>query len=163
MQIRLAANLSYDSIVDGDGLRMVVWMQGCTHNCPECHNPQTHKLDGGVLRDIDDVIEEINNYSFKSGVTISGGDPFEQIDSLLELTSKLKQNKTNIWVYTGYIYENLLKNEKCRKILENIDILVDGPFIKELKSDTLVFKGSSNQRIINVQESLKSNKVVIYK
>jgi len=159
MQIRLA-NLTYDSIVDGPGLRMVIWMQGCTHNCPFCHNPQTHDLNGGYLREIDDLVDEVNKYTFKSGITISGGDPFEQKQALLELTNKIKDN--NIWVFTGYLYEDLLKDETSRKILENIDVLVDGPFVNSLKSDTLVFKGSTNQRIINVVESLKTNSIVLF-
>lgn len=160
MQIRLAGKLSYDSIVDGKGLRMVVWTQGCIHNCPLCHNQQTHDLTGGTLVEIDDVVNEINAYTFKSGVTISGGDPFEQREALLELTKKLKENKTNIWVYTGYTYEQLLNYDICKEIFKYIDVLVDGPFINALKSDTLRFKGSSNQRIIDIKSSLLENKVI---
>ena len=160
MQIRLASKITTDSIVDGLGLRMVVWMQGCIHNCPFCHNPQTHALDGGFVTTVDEVVDYINSYSFKSGVTISGGDPFVQKEALLELVKKIKESKTNIWVYTGYDYEQLLANDLSREILNYIDVLVDGKFINELKNDTLRFKGSTNQRIIDVQQSLKLNKVI---
>ncbi len=159
MKIRLASKITYDSIVDGLGIRMVIWMQGCIHNCYLCHNPFTHDLDGGFEEDIDNIVDEVNKYSFKSGVTISGGDPFCQKEALLELTRKLKENGINIWVYTGYTFDQLT-SLLDKQILSNIDVLVDGPFINDLKRDYLRFKGSSNQRIIDVPKSLEKNQII---
>ena len=161
MQIRLADNLSYDSIVDGPGLRMVVWAQGCYKNCKGCHNPQTHDFTKGILRDVDDIFNEIIEYPLMQGVTFSGGEPFAQPEAFAELARKLKEKNINVWSFSGYTFEELSSNPKTKELLEQLDVLVDGEFVEELKSDTLVFRGSSNQRIIDVQTSLKENKIVI--
>jgi len=162
MQIRLADNLSYDSIVDGPGLRMVVWAQGCFKKCRNCHNPQTHDFDGGILREVEDIFSEIDEYPLKQGVTFSGGEPFAQVFGFLELAKLLKNKNINIWCFTGYEYEQLVKIPSARKLLEYIDVLIDGPFIESLKNENLLFRGSSNQRIIDVQKSLKESKIVIW-
>ena len=160
MNIRLAADLTYDSIVDGNGLRIVVWSQGCIHKCKGCHNPTTWDLNKGKLCDIDDLADRIISYKLKSGVTFSGGDPMQQSEEFTYLAKLLKQHNINIWCFTGYEFENL--NDKQKELLKYIDVLVDGKFINELKSYDLVFKGSKNQRIIDVKKSLQQNEIVLY-
>ena len=167
MQIRLAGDMSTDSVVDGEGIRSVVWCQGCIHNCPGCHNPETHSFDTGILRDVEDVCEEISKLEFQDGITLSGGDPLCQIDACLEIAKFCQNIGLNVWCYTGYKIEDLLKRSqkeiKLKELLENIDVLVDSPFILELKSYDVPFRGSSNQRLINARESVLKDKVVIYK
>ena len=162
MKIRLAAECTVDSIVDGPGLRTTVWTQGCKHDCKGCHNPSTHDMNGGYEVDVDDLVNFYLKQELQSGVTLSGGDPFYQPTALLELTNKLKKNNVNIWCYTGFVFEDLMKDDICQQVLKNINVLVDGPFIIAKKSLALLFKGSENQRLIEVQSSLKENKVVLY-
>jgi len=161
MKIRLAADLQEDSIVDGIGIRTVIWTQGCSHNCPYCHNPKTHDFNGGELVELDDVIEAIENLTGQDGVTFSGGDPMFQPKACSILAKKVKELGMNVWAYTGFTYEQMLRNSKYRKLLEEIDVLVDGKFILEKKSYDLYFRGSTNQRIINVVKSLEEERVVL--
>ena len=167
MQIRLASELTYDSIVDGEGIRTVIWTQGCIHNCPGCHNPKTHSFTDGFLVDVKFVCDEIDAIEFQDGITLSGGDPMCQVDACLEI-AKFCQNKgLNVWCYTGYKIEDLLKRslkeKKLKEFLENIDVLVDSPFIMELKSYDVPFRGSSNQRLIDSKESILNDQVILYK
>lgn len=163
MKIRLAGEITTDSIVDGEGIRSVIWTQGCIHNCPGCHNPSTHSFTDGILRDVEDVCEEINNIDFQDGITLSGGDPLAQIDACLEIAKFCQSINLNVWCYTGYKMEDLLKRcnkeNKLKELLLNIDVLVDSPFILELKSYNVPFRGSSNQRIIDSKKSVLENKV----
>jgi anaerobic ribonucleoside-triphosphate reductase activating protein len=162
MKIRLASPLQYDSIVDGEGIRMVLWTQGCSHNCEGCHNKETHSFSGGFLKDVEVLKEEILTAKNHDGITLSGGDPFFQVEPSLEVAKFCKQNNLDVWCYTGFTFEQLMTmdNPKIKEFLKYIDILVDGPFILSEKSLTLKFRGSKNQRIINVKESLKKNKAV---
>lgn len=160
MQIKLASDLMYDSIVDGLGLRIVIWTQGCSHGCYKCHNPQTHDSTKGKYYDIDELVEKIVKYPLKSGVTLSGGDPFFQKEETLYLVKKLKENKINIWAYTGFIYEDLIKDSVWLETLKYIDVLVDGPFVYSEYDPLLKFRGSRNQRVIDIQKSLKENTVL---
>ena len=166
MLIRLASKLQKDSIVDGEGIRAVVWTQGCPHHCPSCHNQGTWDYNGGFLCDVEDIKKEINSLDDEVGVTFSGGDPFEQPGPCFELAKYCHSVGLNVWCYSGYTYEQLLKkgkkDEAVMNFLKEIDILVDGPFVLKLKSYDIKFRGSKNQRIIKVKESLESNKVVIY-
>lgn len=165
MKIRLAGDLTTESIVDGEGIRTVVWTQGCLHHCPGCHNPQTHDKDGGFLKDVAELCEEIREVPFQDGVTLSGGDPLEQVDACLEIAKFCHSIGLNVWCYTGYTMEYLLrrceKEDNLREFLENIDVLVDSPFILELKSYNVPFRGSSNQRIIDSKKSVEENKVCL--
>lgn len=161
MEIRLAAWLQNDSIVDGEGIRTVIWTQGCPHNCLGCHNPTTHDFSGGFLVDIDEVVEEIKNLQGQDGITLSGGDPFCQSEACIELCKAAHEVGMNVWCYTGFTYEAILRNKKHRELLNYIDVLVDGKFILEEKSYDLYFRGSRNQRIIDVSESLKKERVVL--
>ena len=161
MQIRLAADLQPDSIVDGEGIRTVLWTQGCPHGCKGCHNPQTHSFKDGVEVDVEEVIEALREIKHQDGLTLSGGDPVCQSEACYEISKAAHEMGLNVWCYTGFTYETMLQNPSKRKLLEEIDVLVDGKFILEEKSYDLHFRGSRNQRIIDVQRSLKEERVVL--
>lgn len=158
MNIRLSGYLP-NSLVNGEGLRVVVFAQGCRHNCKGCFNQHTHSMCGGQLFDIKSLASQINHDMF-DGVTFSGGDPFEQPLEFGNLADRLNTN--DIWAYTGYTFEELINNDEKLYLLQRIKVLVDGKFIEELKDPKLKYRGSSNQRIIDVQKSLKSEEVVLY-
>lgn len=165
MKIRLATTqIQKDSIVDGEGIRAVIWTQGCIHNCPGCHNPETHSFQGGFVVDIEDIKEQINKLEGQDGITFSGGDPMEQAEACLEIAKYAKDLGFSIWCYTGYTFEDLLKKafyvKAIREFLENIDVLVDGKFILAEKTYDAVFRGSKNQRLIDVKKSLQINNTV---
>lgn len=161
--IRLA-DIIPESIVDGPGIRYVLFSQGCKHNCKGCFNPQTHPFNGGRLYDIDDIINEIKKNPLLKGVTFSGGDPFEQADKFSLIAKELHNLELDVWSYTGYTFEyivaNIGKNQNWHNLLANIDVLVDGKFEEDKKNILLRFRGSSNQRIIDVQKSLELNKII---
>ena len=161
MKIRLAAYLQPDSIVDGEGIRTVIWTQGCPHHCPGCHNASTWDFNEGALIDVKDVIEELKTIKNQDGITLSGGDPVCQSDACYEISKAAHEMGLNVWCYTGYTYEMMLTNPKMRRLLVQIDVLVDGKFIQEEKSYDIYFRGSRNQRIIDVPKSLKEEKVVL--
>ena len=162
--IRLAG-IDYESLVNGPGLRRVLFAQHCKHNCPGCFNPETHSKYGGSVFEIKDIIDNILNSPIKA-VTFSGGDPFEQASEFAAIATALKLcNKDfSIWCYTGYtfdfILDNLDKRDGFKELLYSIDVLVDGPFILSKKDSSLLFRGSSNQRLIDVQKSLSTNSII---
>lgn len=162
MKIRLAADLQEDSIVDGNGIRTVIWTQGCSHNCPSCHNPSTHSFDGGELVDVEDVIERIENLSNQDGITFSGGDPMFQAKACSIIAKKIHELGMNVWAYTGFTFEELLDkgNKEILDFLRNIDVLIDGKFELSKKSLDIKFRGSTNQRVIDVPSSLELHRVV---
>ncbi|CCY93859.1 anaerobic ribonucleoside-triphosphate reductase-activating protein [Firmicutes bacterium CAG:884] len=163
--IRLAAPLQTDSIVDGEGIRTVVWTQGCAHNCLGCHNPETHSFNGGYLVSVDDVKKEMSELVNQQGITFSGGDPLYQVDAVLELAKYAQSIGLNVWLYTGFTYEELKvmmkRNAKLKELLLNVDALVDGKFLLEEKSFDVKFRGSKNQRIIDIRESINKGKLVL--
>ena len=161
MKIRLAAYLQPDSIVDGEGVRTVVWTQGCPHHCPGCHNASTWDFNDGALIDVEDVITELKKIKNQDGITLSGGDPVCQAEACYEISKAAHSMGLNVWCYTGFTYEQMLLNPKARKLLEQIDVLVDGKFELTEKSYDVIFRGSKNQRLIDVPESLKQNKTII--
>ena len=165
MQIRLAGILP-NSNANGPGLRKAFFSQGCSHGCPDCFNKHTWSFSGGVMKDCDELINETLDETYLSGVTFTGGDPFDQPEPFAYMAKAFK-DKLNIWAYTGYTWEQLIKlaetNIHIKTMLDCIDVVVDGPFIKEKHSDQIEFRGSTNQRIIDVKESLKQNKVIIDK
>lgn len=156
--------IQQDSIVDGEGIRSVIWFQGCSHNCPGCHNPETHDFNAGVIVSLDEMKAQIDELEFQAGVTFSGGDPMMQVEALTELASYVHEKGMNVWVYTGFTFEELMtlaeKNDNYRKALEEIDVLVDGRFVLELRSFDAQFRGSSNQRILDVKKSLEKGQAV---
>lgn len=143
-----------ESIVDGPGLRFVVFTQGCPHHCPGCHNPQTHSFTDGYLEDIQQIYNQYQENPLLSGITFSGGEPFCQPEPLAKLGHMIHQTGGHIITYTGYVYEELLRmsqsNPAIRDLLEVTDQLIDGPYIQSLRDLTLPFRGSSNQRIITL-------------
>ena len=165
-KIRLSG-IAYESLVNGPGMRRVFFSQGCRHKCKGCFNPDTHDFNGGELRDMDELIDDVKENPILKGITFSGGDPLEQADKFAYMAKEFKKMNLNIWCYTGYKFEYLLENSnaqnKFRDLLENIDVLVDGRFEESLKEEGLKFKGSSNQRIIDVLKSLEVGEVVILK
>jgi anaerobic ribonucleoside-triphosphate reductase activating protein len=163
-QIKVAGIVK-ESIVDGPGIRMVVFAQGCKHKCKGCHNPNTHTFDGGELIEIDKIISDLKKNTLLDGVTLSGGDPFEQAEKFAVLAQEVKKIGLNVITYTGYTYEQLIgyssERKGYRELLENTDMLVDGPFLMEEKSLLLKFRGSKNQRIIDVPNSIKNKKIAL--
>ena len=159
--IRLASPMQEDSFVDGPGVRMVLWTQGCIHHCFNCHNPQTWDMQGGSVYSVEQLQKQILASHLQTGLTLSGGEPFLQVEPLLEIIKAAKEKKLNIWAYSGFTFEELLADELKKELLMQIDVLVDGRFVNELKDYRRVFKGSRNQRIIDVQKSLKSGKVIL--
>lgn len=163
-KIRLSG-IAYESLVNGPGMRRVFFSQGCRHKCKGCFNPDTHDFNGGELRDMDELIADVKENPILKGITFSGGDPLEQADKFAYMAKEFKKMNLNIWCYTGYKFEYLLENStdenKFRDLLENIDVLVDGRFEESLKEEGLKFKGSSNQRIIDVPKSLKAGEVIL--
>ncbi|KNZ70449.1 anaerobic ribonucleoside-triphosphate reductase activating protein [Thermincola ferriacetica] len=163
MKIRLAG-LAKESVVDGPGLRSVVFAQGCPRRCPGCHNPDALDPDGGQEVDIDEIVSTIVKNPLVKGVTFSGGDPFLQAAGFAALAGKLKDRGLNILTFTGYTWEELLalseRDKNVKKLIELSDIIIDGPFIEAEKDLNLAFRGSRNQRIIDVKKSLESDKIV---
>ena len=147
--------------VDGPGLRTTVYCAGCGHKCKGCHNPQSWDINSGIMTDVDVLADRL--LATGEDITFSGGDPMFQAEAFAELASKIKtQSNRNIWCYTGYRIEQLLKNPKAMALLKNIDVLVDGQFELALRDENLLFRGSSNQRLIDVQKSLAKGEVVLY-
>ena len=150
-----------DTCVDGPGLRTSVYSSGCSHKCPGCQNPKSWNLLAGRKMKVSDIKE----YLIKSGrnITFSGGDPFFQVEAFTNLAKMIKkESNKNIWCYTGYTFEEIIRNNDLNPLLSHIDILIDGRFEDSLKSTDCIFRGSSNQRIIDVQKSIKENKIFIY-
>lgn len=186
VSLRLAGVVR-ESIVDGPGLRFAIFCQGCPHNCPKCHNQDTHDFSGGYDCDIQKIVNAIEENPLLSGVTFSGGEPSHQPVAFLEIAKKVKSRGLNIWMYSGYTLEELLsransaisdldnpnddssqtseKNKEqvaLKGLLSLIDVLVDGKFINELKDLTLPFRGSRNQRIIDMAATKRHNKIILY-
>lgn len=163
MKIRLSGIIE-ESIVDGPGIRFVIFTQGCPHNCEGCHNPETHSMNGGYLEDIENIFAMFKRHPYMSGLTLSGGEPFMQIDEILFIIKEFKKMypTKNVVIYTGFEYENLInKNDKINEILNLSDYLIDGKFILNKRDISLIFRGSSNQRIIDLKKSLKDNDIII--
>lgn len=161
--LRIAGIVS-DSIVDGPGIRLTLFTQGCKHGCPGCHNPQTHAFDGGRLISIDAIIEMVRSNPLLDGVTISGGEPFEQAGLCSELARRVHEEGLNVIVYSGYTFEEIIQGSDSQgwdKLLKETDILVDGRFILEKRNFLLKFRGSENQRCIDVKSSLLQGRPVI--
>lgn len=154
MKIRLSGIID-SSIKNGEGIRKVIFAQGCKHNCNGCFNPETHDLNGGNEYDTDSILDIIKSDFIIDGVTFSGGDPFEQAEAFYHIAKEID----NVWCYTGYTIEYILDNAKnhpyWKNLLEEIDYLVDGKFEIDRKDPLLEYRGSSNQRIIDVQKYLK--------
>ncbi len=166
MLLRIAG-LVGESIVDGPGIRYTVFTQGCPHHCEGCHNPETWSFDGGELIDTGEIYKKITSDPLLDGVTFSGGEPFMQCAALCELADRIRaftDYRLNIISYTGFTFEELIDKADLTngymELLKRLDYLVDGPFILEKRSLELLFRGSSNQRYLDVQASLREGRVV---
>lgn len=158
MLIRIAG-LVPESFVDGDGIRFAIFMQGCLRNCEGCHNPETHALDGGRLMDTAEIISAIKKNPLLDGITLTGGEPFLQVDAANELARAAKNLGLSVWCYTGFNFEELPPEVE---LLKNIDVLIDGEFIESLRDLELQFRGSHNQRIIDLKKTRAQNKIVLW-
>ena len=149
-------------MVDGPGFRTSIYCAGCRHACPGCHNPQSWDFSGGHPMSTEDIMRIIEADPY-ANVTFSGGDPMHQPEGFTELARAIRE-RTNkdIWCFTGFTFETLVNNPRHRQLLELIDVLVDGPFIKSLRDENLLFRGSSNQRLIDVPVSLKKGEIVLF-
>ena len=156
--------ITESSTVDGPGFRDVLWTQGCNHHCKNCHNPETWDFNDGQIVSISDAYKALTKSSI-THITLSGGDPIEQSIPLYELIKTIKENYPNktVWIYSGYLFEELLKDEDKSRLLSICDVLVDGMFIEEKKDEKLKFRGSSNQRIIDLKKSFKAEEVILWK
>ena len=158
-QLQLAGVIR-ESIVDGPGIRFVVFTQGCPHRCPGCHNPATHDPAGGYAGDTETLLREFRKNPLLAGVTLSGGEPFAQCEAMLELARGAHALGKDVWAYSGWTLEELLPRPEARALLEECDVLVDGPFLLGQRSLTLLFRGSKNQRVLDVRASLAAGRPV---
>ena len=163
MDIRIAGTVD-DSIVDGPGYRYTVFTQGCPHHCPGCHNPQSHDFDGGRVVDTEVILRQIRENPMLDGITLSGGEPFCQPEPCRALAEAVHALGLTVWGYTGSTYDALLaEGDTARlRLLDAVDVLVDGPFIQSQKSLELKFCGSRNQRLIDLKQTRAQGRVVLW-
>lgn len=165
-ELKISGTIS-DSIVDGPGLRYVIFTQGCPHGCPGCHNPQTHDFAGGTYADRETILDPLKENPILSGVTFSGGEPFAQPEPLVELAKEIKGLKKHLMVYSGYTYEELQKMAEHQtavgELLDLADILVDGPYVEAQRDLTLQYRGSANQRVIDLKKTRECGTVTLYR
>jgi len=162
-------DIKKDDMLNGDGIRVTLFVSGCDHDCFNCQNPQTHDPSSGIRFDkaaCGEIYQELSK-DYISGLTLSGGDPLfsENLCEIRSLVENIREKyplKT-IWMYTGYVYEQIEKNQYIKDILKNIDVLVDGRFVQELFDINAPFVGSTNQRVIDVQNTLKKNEIVLWR
>ena len=162
MEIRIAGIVE-DSIVDGRGIRMAVFVQGCPHHCPGCHNPQTHDFAGGTIDDTDRIFEAFRENPLYRGITFSGGEPFCQPKPLKALADRVHAIKKDVTIYTGWTYEALcaMHDPDVDALLSVCDVLVDGPFIEAQRDPELLFRGSANQRLIDMNRTREKGEVTL--
>lgn len=146
--------------VDGPGLRTSIYLAGCDHHCPGCHNPQSWDFNGGTDLSVDRIMEEVEANGFN--VTLTGGDPIYHAKELLPLAIVLRERGYDIWLYTGFLMEQLLEMPDARALLPWIDVVVDGPFIEAQRDVHLIFRGSANQRLIAVAPTLESGRITLF-
>ena len=154
-----------ESIVDGPGFRYVLFVQGCPHRCPGCHNPESHDFDGGQDMTVREVYDQIMSNPHLRGVTFSGGEPFCQVPALLELGRAVKKAGLSLMSYTGYTLEELKgrHDTDTDSLLDMLDILVDGRYVESLRNLTLIYRGSENQRVIDMNKTRAAGEIVLYK
>ena len=161
-QVLRIAGFIPESIVDGPGIRAVIFLQGCLRHCPGCHNPQTWDMDGGTETDASGIMDAIASDPLVHSVTFSGGEPFLQARELIPIAEELKARGYEVASYTGFCFEELLNGtDATRGLLGCLDVLIDGPYIEAERSLELHFRGSRNQRVLDVLESLKAGRAVL--
>lgn len=162
MHLKIAGYQKHSS-VNGPGIRFVLFVQGCPHHCPGCQNPETHDRDGGQEVDTDEILRIIADTRYLDGVTLSGGDPFLQAEAMALVARRVHELGMSVWAYTGWTYEQILDGqagEEGISLLKNVDVLVDGRYIESRRSADVIWRGSSNQRLIDVASSLKEGRVI---
>lgn len=154
--------LAQDSIVDGPGIRFAVFVQGCPHHCPGCHNPDSHDFNGGREVTTEEIIAQMKTNPLLDGLTLSGGEPMCSPEACAELAEAAIEMGLNVWCYTGFTWESLIgdRDPARMKLLRAVHVLVDGPFILSQRSLELKFCGSRNQRLIDVAKSMQEDRVV---
>ncbi len=157
-------NIIEDTMVDGPGFRTSIYCAGCRHKCAGCHNPQSWDPQGGHAMTTDDIMRIIEADPFTRGVTFTGGDPMYQPEGFADLARAIRQRtpEKDIWCYTGFTFEQLVDNPRHYALLQLIDVLVDGPFVRDKRDEQLLFRGSTNQRLIDVPHSLQQHCAVIF-
>ena len=158
------AGIVEESIVDGPGIRYVVFTQGCPHHCPGCHNPETHSFSGGHFISVEDIFTQFQQDALLKGITFSGGEPFCQPEPLVELAKLVHGMGKDVAVFTGYTYEELIKMEDpaIRVLLDETDLLIDGPYLEDLRNLELRFRGSENQRLIDMNATRTARSVTLW-
>lgn len=159
----IIAGIERHSFVNGPGSRYVVFFQGCIHHCEKCQNPDTWDIQKGKVYEADDIVNDILSTKYLDGVTLSGGDPLLQAEACHYIAKKLKEKGLNVWCYTGWTYEAIQSgkvSKEAKDALDDIDVLIDGPFLYSLLTDKCIYRGSSNQRIIDVKKSREEGRVV---
>lgn len=153
-----------DTSVDGPGLRTSVYCAGCRHHCPGCHNPKTWNFAAGTAVSPREIWNTILEESPDSNITFSGGDPLYQVEAFTELAKIIKsESEKNIWCYTGFTFEEIIADARLAQILPWIDVLVDGPFVLAERDESALFRGSRNQRLVDVPATLKSGKITAWR
>ncbi|HTX78755.1 MAG TPA: anaerobic ribonucleoside-triphosphate reductase activating protein [Longilinea sp.] len=161
MEVQLAG-IADESVTDGPGVRIAIFFQGCRHHCAGCHNPQTWDFDGGSAYEVGDLLRQLPDTPLIQGVTLSGGDPFYQPLAAARIAEEFHARGKDVWAYTGFVWEDLVqKNDAARlEVIRRCDVLVDGPFVQALRRPALQYRGSANQRLIRVRESLAAGEIV---
>ena len=163
MEILRVLDVVEDTMVDGPGFRTSIYCAGCRHACVGCHNPQSWNFNQGREMTIAELMDIIESDPYTQGVTFSGGDPMYQAAAFAELARQIhRRTQKDIWCYTGFTFESLIHDDQC-ELLAELDVLVDGPYIQSLRDEDLLFRGSSNQRLIDVQASIFSGETVLWK
>jgi anaerobic ribonucleoside-triphosphate reductase activating protein len=162
-QTLLIGGIEPESIVDGPGFRYALFVQGCDFSCPGCHNPQLQSRWGGRSVSLGEILDAIRENPLLDGLTLSGGDPFVQAEACAALAEEVRDLGLSVFTYTGYTFETLwaAENSAWRRLIEATDVLVDGPFVRELRNIDLRFRGSSNQRLIDVRRTLAEGKILV--
>ena len=158
MQSVKIAGAKKHSSVNGPGVRYVLFMQGCSHHCPGCQNPETHDISEGVEMEVEEVVSDILATRYLDGLTLSGGDPLFQPEASFEIAKRVKESGLDIWMYTGWTFEQIMDGkagQKAKEVLSFIDVLVDGPYVEALRSEDVIWRGSTNQHLVDVKKSLE--------
>ena len=162
--VRIAGQKKHSS-VNGPGVRYVLFMQGCPHHCPGCQNPETHDIAGGEEMTVGEVVDDILATRYLDGLTLSGGDPLLQPEASMEIAAAAKKAGLNVWLYTGWTFSQIMDGKAgqvAKEVLTYIDVLVDGPYVEALRSEEVIWRGSSNQHLVDVQKSMASGHLEEY-
>lgn len=153
-------DITRGTTVDGPGFRTSIYLAGCTHDCEGCHNPQSHSFDGGKVMTLDEILEIVKEEDFN--VTLTGGDPLCSPALATTLVKAIRSLGYSVWIYTGFTWEQILNRPELLSVASEAEVVVDGPFVKDLRDTDLLFRGSANQRLIDVSASLTAGEVILF-